>query len=491
MSNNRSSGNSSPIGNVNSSMSDLQFGATLDALLDFDNIDTSTADGSSTDPLMQVDNTLSNKRNEDAMNAFLQQQQQQTLSGETPKPPVGIGKAPEFPVLQPIAQSSQFPVPQPVLAQHQQLAQQIASSMLPSMLAMSALPSVPYGSLAMQQQQQQQQQQLNSSHQMAMHLQQQQNMMIALSLQQMAPSLHAASAPASNAPSMSVPMKRASPATATPSYLSDASSIRSYNNKRAHGMVSAISDDEGNRKRSHRNVREQQRSQQITTQIAELRHLLHAANVDFEKADKYSTLVTVGEFIKQLQDDATQLEAEHGRLVETIKETSKIVGEQYVQANATSSVVFPSTSGQPEEKAPQTNKAGLSSINAIDYKGIFASCPFASAIASIDGRFLDCNVGFEEISGYSRHELLPLQAPAVGEEVSSTTEQAQSRNLSLFNVVKRDDMEGLFVAMSEILKRPMIPSSELEEDAIEEGDMWLGNVEFCLKIGQTVSRKSA
>jgi hypothetical protein len=330
MSNNCHDGSISPLGSVDSSTSDFQFRASLDALLEFDNLDTgSNTDGSSTDPLMQVNNTLSNKRNEEAMNAFLQQQEQ-ALSGEISKPTVGMGEASEFPTPQPtteapqqspqpIAQSSQFPVPQPLVAQHQQLPQQVQSSMHPSMFAMSALPSVPYGSLTIQQQQQQQQQQhqQNSSQQMAMYFGQQQcNTMIAMSLQQMATSTHPPpAAAASNAPSMSLSMNHhASPAP--PSCLS--SSIRSENNKRVrYDTVSAISEDE--RVRHDRNSREKQRSKQITTQIEELRHLINSANVDHvEKAGKYSTLVTVGEYIKQLHGEAAELEAEHGRLVDTI-----------------------------------------------------------------------------------------------------------------------------------------------------------------------------
>jgi hypothetical protein len=351
MSNDCNDGNSSPLGKGHSSMSDFQFRASLDALLEFDYPDTGNTDGSSTDPLMQVNNTLSNKKNEEAMNAFLQQQEQ-ALSGETPIPTAGIGDTPEFPVLQPITeapqhfrQSSQFPVPQHVFAQHQQLPQQVQSSMHPYMFAMSALPSEPHVSLAMQQpqqrqpqqpqQQQQQQHQQNSSQQMSMYFgQQQRDKMIALSLQQMATSLQPAAAAAaaavaaaaappapapaatpavSNAPSTRLSMNPFSPAP--PSHLSN--SIRSYNNRRVrHGVASAVSEDE--RIRHDRNSREQQRSQQITTQIEELRRLLQSANVDVEKADKYSTLVTVGEYIKQLHDDAAELEAEHGRLVDTI-----------------------------------------------------------------------------------------------------------------------------------------------------------------------------
>lgn len=68
---------------------------------------------------------------------------------------------------------------------------------------------------------------------------------------------------------------------------------------------------------------------------------------------------------------------------------------------------------------------------ALDYKRIFALAPLGMAIVALDGRFLDCNASFEALSGYSLDEI---------------------RRLSLFNIVRPDELQQTFELVSGIIQ---------------------------------------
>ena len=244
-----------------------------------------------------------------------------------------------------------------------------------------------------------------------------------------------------------------------------------------------VSDDEEDRdrRRHDRNLREQQRSHKITQQISELRDVLAAANIQF-KPDKYSTLVTVSEYIKQLQSKSTLLDSEHKKLIATIAKTNEVITNQYVPASATGE-------NPPGKHLDMlvSNDMGVSEegdamvfVRGIDYKCIFSKCGVALAVASIDGRFLDCNKEFERLTGYMREELLPCEKFGAGEKTAGVKKSsAEQRNLSLFNLLIRDDMEEVFVAMSEMLKHPPGVGSydHLEVPALlDRKDSWAGTV---------------
>jgi PAS domain S-box-containing protein len=294
--------------------------------------------------------------------------------------------------------------------------------------------------------------------------------------------------------------------------LSSSSSTLSNNNKR--GITEVVSEDEGGvgggKRRQDRNLREQQRSQKITQQIAELREVLAASNVPF-KPDKYSTLVTVSDYIKDLQTKVTLLDAEHQRLIATISKTNEIVSNQYVPASATGENppgggsycgtdahangggggAAPSETGMvPEETSDET----MLVVGGIDYRCIFSKCGVALAVASVDGRFLDCNHEFERLSGYQRGELL---STATGTGPSSSSEDHREadetkseihnnhKSLSLFNVLCREDMETVFVAMSAMLTRPP-PTSQEEVEVNKLADTWSGTVRFGRDLNNAV-----
>ena len=140
--------------------------------------------------------------------------------------------------------------------------------------------------------------------------------------------------------------------------------------------------------------------------------------------------------------------------MKTIDETSKAINSQYIR----------------QEKCPSECVAD----EALKFKLMFRSCPFPVAVANVDGRFLDANVQFEDLCGYDRSEILPNDS-------ISRHKQEGTRNMSIFSVVVREDMEPLFAAMSTILQRSLIPNSP-----IDCSDRWQGMVRFCRRLSEMV-----
>mmetsp|Transcript_26187 Transcript_26187/g.52184 ORF Transcript_26187/g.52184 Transcript_26187/m.52184 type:complete len:591 (-) Transcript_26187:227-1999(-) len=172
------------------------------------------------------------------------------------------------------------------------------------------------------------------------------------------------------------------------------------------------------KRRYDRNMREQQRSYKISQQIKELRNVLSNSNIPF-KPNKFSILLSTAVYIKQLQSRAMLLDGEHQKLLNSIGQASEMV-----------------TTGQlPDEQAESADKsandANLMFVQGLQYSNIFYQCSAAIAVASLDGRFLDCNVQFEKVSGYTKEEL--------------TRE-------TLFNLLTNDDMEEVFKVMGQMLK---------------------------------------
>jgi len=256
---------------------------------------------------------------------------------------------------------------------------------------------------------------------------------------------------------------------------STCSSVSGSKRRRNHPEVSE--DETSERKRQDRNVREQQRSQQISCQIAHLRDILTQASVQF-KPDKYSTLVTVGDYLKQLQERSRALDEEKKKLLDTVKQTSEL----------TSSHHGPSLDGDGKSPplAAEVSSSGseeMGFVSGLDYKMTFASCPVPCAITSIDGRFLDCNKEFEKLTCFTKFELVPLKSPSPPPSSSSTSESTNgrgttpSRNMSLFNVLTRDHMEPVFIAMTELLKSPQPDCKTTQEKEIDpDEDSWSGSV---------------
>lgn len=282
--------------------------------------------------------------------------------------------------------------------------------------------------------------------------------------------------------------------TTSQSSVDGTSTSRSGKRPRAAAAVeslTAVSEDEGERerRRQERNQREQQRSHKITEQIAMLRDVLSSANQQF-KPDKYSTLTKVVDFIQELQDRSHMLDAEHKKLIDTITETNEIVNNQYVPAY-TSGSDAPSLSNDALGGDNSSMEDESMSFRGVNYKIAFKGCGIPLALSSIDGRFLDCNDTFLELTGYPREELLPLEKPGCENTVSFSPDQdkSQKKNLSLFNLLSREGMDQVFMAMSEMLKQPGSIGTTVTKttDGNELADFWSGPVKLCRQDDLPVS----
>lgn len=182
------------------------------------------------------------------------------------------------------------------------------------------------------------------------------------------------------------------------------------------------------RRRYERNLREQQRSYRISQQIKELRDVLSESNVPF-KPNKYSILLSVVDYIKQLQARAIMLDAEHQKLITTIRQTNEMVNSGNPPSSAdetdATNTTAPSETGSDNE---------MLFVQGLDYRSVFEQCPAALGIAALDGRILECNPEFQLLLGYPRDELLKQ---------------------SLFNLVRNH--QDIFRAMAEMLKSAEVP----------------------------------
>lgn len=189
------------------------------------------------------------------------------------------------------------------------------------------------------------------------------------------------------------------------------------------------------KRRYDRNLREQQRSYKISLQIKNLRNVLQESNIPF-KPNKYSILLSVVEYIKELQTRAVYLDQEHQKLLNTISQTNDLVNNNDgVDLNSA-------------DVATIGNDSELLFVKGLDYKAIFQQCSSALCIAALDGRMLECNTLFEEVSGYGRGELL---------------------NQTVFNLLSSPGMEDLFGELSKFLKRDE-PSKQAQQQKQQSND---------------------
>ena len=185
------------------------------------------------------------------------------------------------------------------------------------------------------------------------------------------------------------------------------------------------------RRRHERNLREQQRSYRISQQIKELREVLTESNVPF-KPNKYSILLSVVDYIKQLQSRAIMLDAEHQKLITTIRQTNELVSSgatpcSVAEETDATNTATGSDSGSDNE---------MLFVQGLDYRSLFEQCPAALGIAALDGRILECNSEFNVLLRFKRDDLLKQ---------------------SLFNLVRNH--QDIFRAMAQMLKCAEEPMS--------------------------------
>jgi PAS domain-containing protein len=272
-----------------------------------------------------------------------------------------------------------------------------------------------------------------------------------------------------------IPLAQAGPPL-PPTVSSSSATTSVATKKRARSRSTAPKEEEPaknefRKRRADRNAREQQRAQQVTDQIVLLRKLLEQSGVPLSKTDKFSTLIMVEKYIRSLQLKSAQLAADHQQLLLAMKQTS----DHLNTTKASNSKNFvSSSSGSDDASNPssgqESEEEGLPAVRGINYKWIFDSCPFPVAIASIDGRFMEINKEFEELTGYSRNELLPLERASMKDSKDSSNEESATNsekkcNMSIFNILHRECIERLFCPMSKILQ---LYSNDDDDD--DQGD---------------------
>jgi PAS domain-containing protein len=214
------------------------------------------------------------------------------------------------------------------------------------------------------------------------------------------------------------------------------------------------------RRRYERNLREQQRSYKISQQVKELREVLAESNVPF-KPNKYSILLSVVEYIKQLQARAIMLDAEHQKLITTIRQTNELVNSGNAPSSADETYATNLT-GNTSSSDPGSDSEMIF-VQGINYKSVFEQCPAALGIAALDGRILECNFEFQLLLGFARDELMKQ---------------------SLFNLVQNH--QDIFRAMAEMLK-----SAEDEPLAFDRDTPSSSALKNCVWSGPVISKRDA
>lgn len=339
---------------------------------------------------------------------------------------------------------------------------------LQTVTAQAAVAATAYQQL--QQQQQAQQQQVVQAQQLQQQTQQRQVQFAVPQVQSQQlfqdPSSITPIAPASSsaaAPAVAVSVTKPSRPKKSRKMKKDSTAPCSSTTIKGGDYISSISEDEGEteKRRKDRNRREQNRSQLISKQIAELRSVLAQSNVSF-KADKYSTLVSVHQYIKTLQERAALLDEEHRKLVDTITKSDELVNKSLnghnscpsssscdaeLKMSANGSMVIPSKSVKTEEDEL------LVFVRGLDYKSVFAKVRIALCVTAIDGRLLDCNDEFVRTCDLDRDTLIKAGMRQPDENDENEMAAAGKSPISLFHLMAKEDMQKVYEAMSSMLRR--------------------------------------
>jgi len=199
-----------------------------------------------------------------------------------------------------------------------------------------------------------------------------------------------------------------------------------------------------NERREERNLREKERSLKITQQIHELRNLLSMGGVIVPKGTKSTILTEVANYIRLLQQHQYRSEMDKAQLVQEVQRIGNgAIGDKaaYAIRHAAAQNVVSSVANLPEGQVPSAepqqsagNPGELSdTLGDREYRCVFNSCSVGMAIATMGGSFIDCNLAFTELSSYTKAEL---------------------KEMTIFNITSRDDLQGAFDMMSHLITPP-------------------------------------
>lgn len=211
------------------------------------------------------------------------------------------------------------------------------------------------------------------------------------------------------------------------------------------------------KRRYERNLREQQRSHRISQQIKELRSVLTESKVQF-KPNKYSILMSVSQYIRQLQNRSKLLDNEMKKLLNTIRQSSEM-------ANSA-----PTSNKKARNQISIGNDADMLFVQGIDFKAIFEQASIAFGIASLDGKFLKCNSKFKQTCGYTRDELEKQNIFTMLEKTEiDDAYQALGRFLREESPLKHDTNEprSAKALNTEVIKEPGTSNSTIISNSTE------------------------
>jgi PAS domain-containing protein len=211
------------------------------------------------------------------------------------------------------------------------------------------------------------------------------------------------------------------------------------------------------RRRQERNFREQQRSYRISEQIKNLRDILAESNVPF-RPNKFSILITVADYIKELQSRSIMLDSEHSKLMSTLKETVELVQNGGAASSGSSgeqsqdSDDHKGNNNGSSHQNSMLNDEDLVLVRGLDYFNVFSHAACAMGVASLDGRILAMNEELQDLLGSSREAML---------------------RQSLFMFIRNH--QDVFEAMADLLKRSSAATSAPEGDGDADGSRSNGN----------------
>lgn len=263
-----------------------------------------------------------------------------------------------------------------------------------------------------------------------------------------------------------------------------------------------VSEDE--RKRVDRNLKEQQRSIQISHLLSTLRDILVEAKVhpDSDKLSRHTTLSSVVDYIKQLQHANAHFDTENQKLRQSLGKTNEVLSGMTVgQVGSTQGADVPA-----KVKPGNTHSLDVSKEEDVDYRCVFQQCGIALAAVKIDGRFIDCNSKFEALTGYDRDELIaPIQSPNDDSEednklTNTTSSESSSRGssvdssltgvttLTLFSLLDPLSMEELYGEMKEVIEEAMGKFDDGKEDSTPAKSSISGTHQQNFWCGKIISR---
>ena len=145
------------------------------------------------------------------------------------------------------------------------------------------------------------------------------------------------------------------------------------------------------------------------------------------------------------------LDAEHQKLIDTIRQTNEMVSTGQVPSSMESSneSLDAITSGGTD-----ASDLTLAAAKELDFEVVFQCCPSGMAVCSLDGRILACNKSFETSLGVKKDEVLQQ---------------------SMFIYIRNH--QDIFEAMADLLKRSSV-ASEAGEGVVRASHLlfWCGHV---------------